>query len=222
MGRGHGGQIPSQKSPPSSVGLVWGLKSTLRERLPSLLGIAEKRENSFIQAVNEMSFAIHFHGRHVADPQHPRVAPAHTGGGVTSERVLGRGENAPNHRNTTTPSPELGGCVCHGCYGRLRWLSLPSRLRGQGGGVSRDLAEQHTFSVGSGPRNIPGFYFSPPLITCLYPSHCTWVAGGVPLPFPSLQGSAMRFGPPFPSSPHYLPPLPSSAPSQFLSDPLQP
>lgn len=74
--------LPEKPPPrPSSVGLVWGLKSTLCERLPSLLGIAEKRENSFIQAVNEMSFAIHFHGHHVADPQHPRVAPAHTEGG---------------------------------------------------------------------------------------------------------------------------------------------
>lgn len=30
-----------------------------------LLGIVEKRENSFIQAVNEMSFVIPFHGHHV-------------------------------------------------------------------------------------------------------------------------------------------------------------
>lgn len=65
-----------------------------------LLGIAEKRENSFIQAVNEMSFAIHFHGLHVADPQHPRVAPAHgvgVGGCYFGGDIFGRGENAQKH-----------------------------------------------------------------------------------------------------------------------------
>lgn len=40
-----------------------------------LLGIAEKRENSFIQAVNEMSFVIPFHGHHVEGRGGPELQP---------------------------------------------------------------------------------------------------------------------------------------------------
>lgn len=46
------------------------------------------------------------------------------------------------------PFPRARGLCCfRGCYGRVRWLG-------------RDLAQEHTFPVGSGPRNIPGFLFS--------------------------------------------------------------
>lgn len=40
-----------------------------------LLGIVEKRENSFIQAVNEMSFVIPFHGHHVEGRGGPELQP---------------------------------------------------------------------------------------------------------------------------------------------------
>lgn len=97
-GEGTWGQTPSRKS---SAGLGWGLESTSCKRLRSLLGTAEKRENSFIQAVNEMSFAIPFHGRHVADPQHPRVAPAHTGGAA----LEGFWEGGDRHESVKTRLP---------------------------------------------------------------------------------------------------------------------
>lgn len=159
--------------------MVWGLKSSLRERLTSLLGIAEeKRENSFIRAVNEMSFAIPFHGRHVADPQHPGVAPPHTAGGCGCGCYFGggfgEGEKCTKALKRECPVPRAWGQ-------HLPWVLLQGKLAqcplpAQGtrlGGIGRDLAEQHTFSVGSGPRNIPGFYFSPPILTYLYPTHCT-------------------------------------------------
>lgn len=97
----------SEEPPPAQLG--WGLKSALRKRLLMLLGIAEKRENSFIQAVNEMSFAIHFHGLHVADPQHPRVAPAHgvgVGGGVILGETFLEGEKMHKSIETQLLCPQ--------------------------------------------------------------------------------------------------------------------
>lgn len=96
------------------------MKSTLCERLRLLLGIAEKRENSFIQAVNEMSFAIHFHCCHVKDLQHPRVAPTHTGGCYFGGG-LGKGGTCTKASKHHCPFPRAWG-LC------LPWVLWPGEV----------------------------------------------------------------------------------------------
>lgn len=92
------GGEPLPSEPPSSAGSGWALKSSSCKTFRSLLGIAGKRENSFIEAVNEMSFAIRFHRCHVADPQHPRLAQ---GGSLWR----GLWEGGHRHRNIKTRQP---------------------------------------------------------------------------------------------------------------------
>lgn len=141
------------------------MKSALRKRLLLLLGIAEKRENSFIQAVNEMSFAIHFHGLHVADPQHPRVAPAH---GVWGGCVLFWGRHFWKGRKCTKALKH--NCCAPRAWGLcLPWLLLPGEVaqcplpaQGTQWGSAETWQSNTPFLWGLAPETLLGFIF--PLI----------------------------------------------------------
>lgn len=86
--------------------------------------------------------------------------------------------------------------------------------------LSEFLCQRNTlFLWGLAPEASLDFIF--PLITYLYPSCFSWAAGRVQLPSRPLPGSVMQLRASLPSSPLYLPPLPSSTPPQFPSDPLQ-
>lgn len=146
-----GANLPSERAPQRG----WGLRSTLCKRSRSLLGIAGKRESSFIRAANEMSFAIRFHRRHVADCSTPgchRLAQR----GAALERVWGMGDTHKSIK-TRPPLPQSSGALL------FPWVLWPGEVARQRPGTGTHL------SCGVWPQKYPRIFVFP-LTTYLCPS----------------------------------------------------